>query len=98
MIEAIGTAGLILAGAGLMGIVCSFFTDVALDYLGWSLGAAFTGLVMIVPALVQQEDEAKTTFMAACTQDRKEYECTAMWRSGSSRAYPMPIIVPAGTR
>jgi cbb3-type cytochrome oxidase subunit 3 len=39
---------------------------------------------------------AKQAFMQECRQDKKQYECDAMWRAGNSNnSYvPIPIIIP----
>jgi len=45
---------------------------------------------------LQAEAKQRAAFMAECQQERKHYECVAMWRQGESSVAPMPmtIIVP----
>ncbi len=55
--------------------------------LGWALDADYDA-----------KNIARQNFMRACVVDRgpaKEYECTALWRSGeSSTSSAVPVIVP----
>jgi hypothetical protein len=41
-------------------------------------------------------DRTQDEFMAECIKEHKQYECTAMWRSGEnhSTVVPMPVVVP----
>ena len=43
-------------------------------------------------------EEERHAFMVACLKDRKEYECTAMWRAGESHEQIIPIFIPTGAR
>lgn len=36
---------------------------------------------------------ARNRFMAECLKDRKEYECTAMWRAGDSHVIAVPVVI-----
>lgn len=38
--------------------------------------------------------KAKKEFMADCLKERKQYECTAMWRQGDQNVVPIPIVIP----
>ena len=40
-------------------------------------------LVWLVVAAISSDRKAKADFMAECMEDRKQYECTAMWRAAS---------------
>lgn len=58
----------------------------------------FVAALLVASVLaIWSEYDAYQKFMAQCRQDHKEYECTAMWRDGSSRSVlvPMPIVIPA---
>lgn len=66
--------------------------------IGWAL-AAFIALCFAgMFAGAHADAEARRTFMTECQKERKDYECTAMWRAGESRAQvvPMPIVIPSG--
>lgn len=44
--------------------------------------------------IVNQDSEARASFMRQCLEDRKEYECVAMWRAGQSHTTVVPIYTP----
>jgi hypothetical protein len=39
-------------------------------------------------------DSGKEEFMAECVQHHAKYECTLMWRLGTSESTPIPIVTP----
>lgn len=56
------------------------------------LGVAIICLFVSVPFMVISSNKEKESFMADCLADnRKQYECTAMWRAGKTNAAVMPI-------
>lgn len=57
--------------------------------------AVITGFVILLMEGLKIADARHDRFMSQCMQDRKEYECTAMWRAGNSTA-PSVIVVPSG--
>ena len=48
---------------------------------------------ILVLALIGESAE-RDAFMAECLEDRKEYECTAMWRSSRPQTTFIPVVVP----
>ncbi len=44
------------------------------------------------------DNARQARFMTECQEERKRYECEAMWRAGNTRTHvqPMPIIIPIG--
>ncbi len=68
--------------------------DFVYDNLGWILVGIIVGLLTITVLAFRQEAKAREAFMAQCLEDRKQYECFAMWRSGQNHTVvvPMPII------
>jgi hypothetical protein len=44
---------------------------------------------------VTSDNEKRDRFMTECQQDRKRYECDAMWRAGDSQVTPA-IVIPVG--
>ena len=60
--------------------------------LGTILVLMLVGAGVVAYFGIQRDREEKARFMEQCLKDRKEYECTAMWRAGGSHAYP--IIIP----
>lgn len=42
------------------------------------------------------EGAKEARFMAECLKERKQYECTAIWRAGNSDVTVVPIVVPGG--
>jgi hypothetical protein len=98
------TFGVVLLIAGLVAFVLAF-AGMALDWHEASVMRVFFGgmATLIVGAGIGltgssiNEGKARTAFMASCQQDRKEYECTAMWRSGNrgvTAIAPVPVIIP----
>ncbi len=55
----------------------------------WIGGALAMAMVMAVAGGNAEREK----FMRGCLADRKEYECTAMWRAGESHTTVMPIPV-----
>lgn len=49
---------------------------------------------LIIAWAIRAANAQRAEFMAACMQDRKEYECVAMWRAGSAS----PVLVPVYVR
>jgi hypothetical protein len=57
--------------------------------------ALVIGAIILAMAFgIKHDMNVEAAFMAACRKDHKEYECTAMWRSGESHVVPMPIVIP----
>lgn len=59
------------------------------DFMEWLFAAAFTLLIVGVMAIgvaaiigSQENKKAQEVFMELCQQDKKEYECMALWRGG----------------
>jgi hypothetical protein len=46
----------------------------------------------------KNSNAAEARFMTECQEERKRYECEAMWRAGNTRTHvqPMPIVIPMG--
>jgi len=70
----------------------------------WDLlcpGLIIIGLIGLLVAVLWHMDisnqKEQSKFMQACMKDKKEYECTAMWRAGESKSnttvIPMPVVV-----
>jgi hypothetical protein len=63
------------------------------------LGALSCGLYADHKNEIERERQWNE-FRTACMQDRKEYECVAMWRAGNvnsqTEVIPMPILIPVG--
>ncbi len=36
----------------------------------------------------------RAAFMTECVKERKEYECTAMWRAGEPKYVASPVVMP----
>jgi hypothetical protein len=43
---------------------------------------------------LSSEKQRHEEFMEACMHDRQKYECTALWRAGSTQTSVVPVIVP----
>lgn len=56
--------------------------------------AALVALVGLMWAVDQQQEKAWLQFREACIEDRKEYECVAMWREGDKSFTPIPVFIP----
>ncbi len=65
--------------------------DVSLHGALWFCVLLF---VVGIPAMVYQETKARDEFMKECLQERPQYECTAMWRSGRKNTTVVPVIIP----
>lgn len=68
------------------------------DHPGWST----LGIILFVIGVACMagiiEDRAQTYFMGQCLEDnRKEYECVAMWRAGNSQITTtnVPVFIPS---
>ncbi len=59
------------------------------------LGACMLAIVILIWWVVVAEGKREQAFMADCMQERKAYECAAMWRAGESHTtvVPMPVVV-----
>lgn len=53
-------------------------------------GLMFALLVLAVIG----ESANRADFMAECLQDRKQYECTAMWKSSQPQTTFIPVMIP----
>lgn len=51
-----------------------------------------TALIAAFAILIVGASREEEAFMRECLQERKQYECTALWRGHSSQV--MPIIIP----
>ena len=85
IIDTLGTIGGVATVIGLLCLIaaaaCMIYDfDITPKLLFGGIAAFGIGLVMSAPVAVQQEREKRDTFMADCMKDRKQYECTAMWR------------------
>lgn len=49
---------------------------------GTLLALAIAGGLWLMWWAIQEEAVYKQEFMDECLQDKKQYECTAMWRAG----------------
>lgn len=56
--------------------------------------AALIALVGLMWAVDKQQEKAWLEFREACIEDRKEYECVAMWREGDKLFTPIPVFIP----
>lgn len=63
-----------------------------------AIAVIFGGLGIGVYYEEQDNGERQSRFMTECQEDRKRYECEAMWRAGNTRTHvqPMPIVIPMG--
>lgn len=61
----------------------------------WGLILACIGLAVLS---AKGDADREERFMSECQQDRKRYECEAMWRAGQSQVVPVtvPVIIPSG--
>ena len=64
--------------------------------VGWVFLALWIGMVAILAMQVMTRHGVSRDFMTGCLQDRKEYECIAIWRHGLSSANPpaKPMVQP----
>lgn len=90
MTDVIFSAGIVLCLFGMCGFYMHF------DYAPYMIVGCVIGLMMIVYAADADERRRHSEFMQACKQDRKEYECTAMWRAGSNAVVPYPVVIGGG--
>lgn len=54
------------------------------------------GICWALIAAIVTMGKNEEAFMTACKQDHKEYECTAMWRSGNANTQVIPMYFPIG--
>lgn len=57
--------------------------DFIYDNLGTILGVCVILVIVLVGFTVIAGNAERDAFMKECLQDKKQYECTAMWRSGN---------------
>jgi ascorbate-specific PTS system EIIC-type component UlaA len=89
--------GILLAVGGIASAGYAIFLDTNNDtpiLVGFS--GTILGIVLLGIGAAFEMAEAENKFMAERRQERKEYECTAMWRAGNrnTTVMPMPIVVP----
>ena len=41
-----------------------------------------------------EKEAHEKRFMAECQQDKKRYECEAMWRAGEDHEHLIPVVIP----
>ena len=65
------------------------------DNLGWVFAITLAVVIGFLVFAIKSDMDAEDRFMRQCMQDKKEYECTAMWRAGDSHTtvVPMPVVV-----
>ena len=68
--------------------------DWILDNFGWFLVAFAVVIIALGVMAGNASMRDRMAFMEDCMKDRKEYECTAMWRAGQPSVVPMPIVIP----
>jgi len=68
--------------------------DFIYENMGYVLVIALLACLVGAGFGIKADADAEAAFMAACQQDHKTYECTAMWRAGESHVMPMPIVIP----
>jgi hypothetical protein len=66
------------------------------DYFGWVVLLVILFIIWLVWLMISSEYEAKQAFMAECMEEKKKYECTAMWRSGDKNTVVVPMPVYTG--
>lgn len=68
-----------------------------MDWEGITLGGIGLAMVALLCFLIYSvvTDTSKEDFMKECMQDKKKYECTAMWRAGKSSV--VPVFIPMST-
>ena len=66
------------------------------EWLYDNLGKVLLGLmaltVLLCVVLLVGDANARAAFMAECLTERKQYECTAMWRAGNSNTVIVPVV------
>lgn len=62
-----------------------------------ALGALISLCALAALLCGNAEARKEKQFMEECRRERKQYECTAMWRSGehTGGAVYVPVIIPA---
>jgi hypothetical protein len=71
--------------------------DFIVDNLGWIVLFLFAALIGLIFLAASSDAEKEAKFMSACMADKKEYECTAMWRAGNTNGY-VPVVIPVPIR
>lgn len=68
------------------------------------LALLILAMIVFVPVmLIAFDREAKekaaheARFMAECQQDKKHYECEALWRQGEDHEHMIPVVIPMAT-
>lgn len=56
------------------------------------IGTLIVLLIIVVAIAAKVEMQEREAFMSDCLQERKQYECTALWRAG--RASHTTVVVP----
>lgn len=69
-------------------------SDFIYDNFGWILSIIFVAMIAAIFIAANHEEKMRNQFMSSCMADKKEYECTAMWRAGrnSTTIVPVPIV------
>jgi hypothetical protein len=68
-------------------------SDKAKNIIGFgAVGLLLAAALAVVVAERIERTEARERFFSECREDHKDYECVAMWRSGSRSV--VPIIIP----
>jgi hypothetical protein len=62
--------------------------------IGWLALGLFAFAFVLFGVAIKADSDAQDAFMAECRKDKKQYECTAMWRAGDSHVAPIPIVIP----
>ncbi len=57
------------------------------------IGAIVLLLICLFIITTNIQGEQRLAFMEACMEDLKEYECTAMWRSGDRSTQVVPVVI-----
>ena len=69
-------------------------SDWIFDNFGLFVGALLCIVFAVLIIVAKQEEKQRDRFMQECTQDRKRYECEAMWRDGESKTVAVPVVIP----
>lgn len=63
-------------------------------FLLGGLGVAMALMVFSTDAEQKAKKAHEASFMSECQQDRKHYECEAMWRAGEDHEHMIPVVIP----
>lgn len=58
------------------------------------LGVAGVVIAVVTTFAILADEARADRFMQNCLQDRKAYECEAMWRAGNSNTVIVPLVMP----